>query len=397
MRKKTVFLTTIIILAFLAIPAYAFSQQQQSPGIRKLIIFHSPTCHKCQEVKNELIPEIQKTFKDKLEIEYRDISDIENYKLLLSLQEKYKVKIENVWPVFYFQGKFLNAKGDIKRNLKEMIVRSIDAPFLEKYGLPVIDLFSHFKTLTLMVVIIGGLIDGINPCAFTVIVFFISFLALQGYKKRELIVIGLCFIFSVFLTYFLIGFGLFEIFYRLGNFWFIRRIFNFSIGIFCIILGVLAIYDFFKFKRTKKTEGLILQLPALIKNQIHYIIGLHYRKTKESQVKQRVLQTHVFGLVMSALIIGLLVSILEGVCTGQTYIPIITFVRVKTYLRLQAIGYLLLYNLMFIVPLLIIFFFALLGVTSDEFSKFLKKHLLTIKILMAILFFSLGILLIWRT
>jgi cytochrome c biogenesis protein CcdA len=100
---------------------------------------------------------------------------------------------------------------------------------------------------------------------------------------------------------------------------------------------------------------------------------------------------------MSALIIGLLVSILEGVCTGQTYIPIITFVRVKTYLRLQAIGYLLLYNLMFIVPLLIIFFFALLGVTSDEFSKFLKKHLLTIKILMAILFFSLGILLIWRT
>jgi len=71
MRKKTVFLTTIIILAFLAIPAYAFSQQQQSPGIRKLIIFHSPTCHKCQEVKNELIPEIQKTFKDKLEIESR--------------------------------------------------------------------------------------------------------------------------------------------------------------------------------------------------------------------------------------------------------------------------------------------------------------------------------------
>jgi threonine/homoserine/homoserine lactone efflux protein len=51
---------------------------------------------------------------------------------------------------------------------------------------------------------------------------------------------------------------------------------------------------------------------------------------------------------------------------------------------------------MFIVPLLIIFLFALLGVTSEQFSKFLKKHLLMIKILMAALFFALGIFLIWR-
>lgn len=43
-----------------------------------------------------------------------------------------------------------------------------------------------------------------------------------------------------------------------------------------------------------------------------------------------------------------------------------------------------------------IFIFVLLGATSAQFSGFLKKNILTIKILMAILFLSLGVFLIWR-
>lgn len=370
--------------------------QGYSQDIRKLIVFYSPSCHKCIQVKNEIMPEIEKEFKDKIKVEYRDIAYKENYALLLSLEEKYKVKMKNVWPVFYFEGYFLNAEGQVKDRLKIIITKALNVPLQDKRGLPVIDLISHFKALTPFVVISGGLIDGINPCAFTVIVFFISFLALQGYRKRELVVIGLFFIFAVFLTYFLLGFGLFEFLYRLESFWIIRRIFNFSLGIFCIILGILAIYDFLKFKKTQKTEGLALQLPAAVKNQIHRVIGLHYRKTKGSQLEHRPLQKNILRLVSSALITGFLVSILEAVCTGQMYIPIITFVREKTYLKLQAVGYLLLYNIMFIVPLLVIFSFALLGVSSEQFSRFLKKNLLTVKILMAILFFGLGVFLVWR-
>jgi len=96
------------------------------------------------------------------------------------------------------------------------------------------------------------------------------------------------------------------------------------------------------------------------------------------------------------LITGFLVSLLEAVCTGQTYLPTITFILKTTTLKLHALAYLVIYNLMFVVPLFIIFIFALLGITSGQFSNFLKKHLLLIKLLMAILFFGLGIFLIWR-
>jgi cytochrome c biogenesis protein CcdA len=50
---------------------------------------------------------------------------------------------------------------------------------------------------------------------------------------------------------------------------------------------------------------------------------------------------------------------------------------------------------MFVIPLLVIFFLALFGTTSAQFLAFLKKNLGLIKIFMAVLFFSLGIFLIW--
>jgi hypothetical protein len=298
-------------------------------------------------------------------------------------------------PVFYLTGNFINGEKDIGSSWKEFINRGLRAFTKTKPEvLPSVDLVSRFKSFTPLVIIGAGFVDGINPCAFTVIVFFISFLALQGYRKRELIAIGLCFIFSVFMTYLLIGLGIFSFFYRMSHFWLLAKIINYSIGTFCIALGFFAVYDFLKFKKTGETAGLALQLPKAVKNQIHKVIGIHYRvnKSTESITHRRPL----FKLIMSALITGFLVSLLEAVCTGQTYLPTITFILKTTSLKLQALEYLLLYNFMFVVPLLAIFILALFGVTSGQFSQFLKKHLLAIKVLMAVSFFGFGIYLILR-
>lgn len=383
-----IFITSVI-------PFFAYSQED-SAGSPTLIVFYSPNCHKCIWAKSKLLPDIEKEFKGQIDIEYRDITDIENYKLLLSLQEKFNVKIKNIFPVFFLEGNFLTGRARLDRELKNFVVKSLKKPGGRKEYLPQVDLIAHFKTFQPLAITSAGLIDGINPCAFTVIVFFISFLALQGYRKRELIIIGLSFIFAVFLTYLFIGLGIFSFLYRLKGFWLPIKIFNFSVGIASVILGILCIYDFFKFRKTKETEGLILQLPKGIKQQIHKIIGMHYRVTGSRRSEPQGVRRRIFKLSLSALITGFLVSILEAVCTGQVYLPTIAFVLKTTPLKLEALLYLLLYNFMFIVPLLIIFFFALLGVSSERFSKVLRRHLGKVKILMAFLFFGLGIFLLWK-
>lgn len=389
--KTPLALISLFISLIFFSPLAAVAPQDKTPV---LIEFYSANCHKCLGVKQEFLPLIEEKFKSRIKINSLDIGNIENYKLLLSLKSKYKSRLNFTMPVFFLEGNFLNGQRITRDSLTRFIETSLSNPRKETGGLPAVNLISYFYSFAPLVVLSAGLIDGINPCAFTVIVFFISFLALQGYKKRELIFVGSTFIFAVFLTYILIGLGFFGFFYRLSSFWLVSKIVNLIIGIFSVILGILAVYDFIKFKKTNDTEGLILQLPRSIKNQIHRVVGLYYRKDRQKDESGH--GKALFTLIASAFISGFLVSLLEAACTGQTYLPAISFILKASELKLEAFGYLVAYNLMFIFPLAVIFIFGLLGVTSGQFSKFLKNNLAAVKILMAGLYLALGIFLIWR-
>lgn len=389
MKMRKVIFSIISILIVLAGFSSGYAQGSRSA----LIVFHSLTCHRCIEIKNEVMPDIENKFKDKISIEYRDINKGENFKFLLALREKYKSDVEMTWPLFFLWGHFLNGKEVTKVRLTQFINESLVNPIYAAGELPEVDLAERFKNFKVLAIIGAALLDGINPCAFTVIVFFISFLALQGYKKRELIIVGLSFIFAIFLTYVLIGVGIFLFLYSISGVWLAAKIFNFAVGILSFALGVLCFYDAFKYKTTRDIEGLILQLPRTVKNKIHQIIGLHYRTPHVSETP--VAKKYTFTLFLSALTTGFLVSILEFVCTGQVYLPTITAVLKITHLRYPAFSYLLLYNFLFIVPLFAIFLLALFGATSEDFTKFLRKHLLLVKLSMAVLFFFLGAYVIW--
>jgi len=390
MFKPKFFLISAVLL-FLLLGSTAFSSQE-SLELPALTVFHSPTCHSCVKIKNEVMPKIEEKFKGRIQITYLDLSDIESYRLLISLEEKYSPQKKPSLPVFYMAGKILSGSKASENSLGVFIEEGLKRPFQEE-RLTEVDLPSRFKNFKFLVVLAAGLIDGINPCAFTVIVFFMSYLALQGLRKKELAIVGASFILALFITYILLGLGLFTFLYQIKGFWLVSKIINLAIGVLSIILGFFAVYDYLQFRRTKDTEGLKLQLPKTIKNQIHKIIGKQYRNTGE---KTGAYPKHFFGLVTGTFITGFLVTILEAVCTGQTYLPTISFILKTTPLKLQATLYLFIYNLMFVLPLVIIFVLALLGATSGEFAKFLKKHLLTVKALMAILFFALGIFIIWR-
>jgi len=393
--KSRIFLILLFIFTLtfnLVSLSYSKENTSNSPV---LIVFYSPGCHSCIHIKNEIMPAIELKFKGKIDVEYRDIDNIENYKLMLSLEEKYHAKVNNSLPVFFFEGHFLNGQGNVKNNLV-LFLRTTPMVITDagKEALPKVDLAKRFQRFTPFALIAVGLIDGINPCAVTVIVFFMSFLSLQGYRKREIIVIGLIFIGSVYLTYVLIGLGIFQALYSLQGFWLLTRIINITVGCISILFSIYALYDFIQYRKNKSTDDMLLSLPQSIKNQIHKVIGAQYRthnRTKEPGFKK-----HLIGLAVSALITGFLVSVLEAVCVAKIYLPTIIFVLKTTSFKLKALIYLLLYNLLFVVPLLVIFGFALAGTASERFQKILKGHLGTIKILMGIMFLGLGIFLILR-
>lgn len=353
----------------------------------KLVYFYTPSCHKCMEVKGTVLPVVEKRFGKNLIIEYRDVGEPDNYRLLFSLKKDTATDEKSVFPVLYAGGKFLD-KRDEPKLTPDGITAFLEDAFGRKEApvniAPVSDIEEHFRTLKIPAIIFAGLIDGFNPCAFTVMVFFVSFLFAQGYDRRSIAITGSSFIFSVFVTYVLVGLGIFGSLYMLKGFKTASKLAGIGVGIFSIALGLVSAYDAFKFRREGTGDGMILKLPKYVKDRIHKTIGDGYRKGHGGGVGR------FATLTATALSVGFLVSVLESVCTGQLYLPAIVFMIKTAAHKATAILYLLLYNGAFILPLLAVFVLAMAGASSQVFSRFMNRHLFLIKVLMACLFISLG-------
>ncbi|UCC95635.1 MAG: hypothetical protein JSW40_02515 [Candidatus Omnitrophota bacterium] len=373
----------VILLCFLCILLFSCLYAHSKPTA---ILFYSPRCKSCLDVKKEFLGVMKEKYKDKLE--WREIDTTaspENLSLLLSLNKRLRGDKKALIPSVAIGNFLLVGKKQIQGELETAITVSLDTeahPF-SFLKVDIIDVFAKISVLTVMG---SGLIDGVNPCAFAVIVFFVSFLAVYGYRKREIIYVGSSYCTAVFLTYFLIGLGLFNFLYSLSHIYIFIKLFYYFVALFCFILCGLALYDYFKFKKTGESEELMLQLPKFLKKRINIVIGSQLRQKQERGAPD---------LIISSFIVGFFVSLLEGVCTGQVYLPTIVFILKNTSLKLKAFFYLLLYNLMFILPLVIIFILSLVGLRSQAFNNFLKRRLGAIKILMALLFLGLGLLILF--
>ena len=370
MRKIIPFL--LILLIF---PISSFAQKKVTATF-----FYSSHCKICHEVKKEVLPRIEEKYKQSLIWQELNTStDEDSLKLLMSLCEQFNQKRALV-PSIIVGDIFLVGEREIKKGLDPAIQKA-----LEKEKSPIAflktDLVDFFKKFSVFTVMGNGLIDGINPCAFAVIIFFMSFLAVYGYKKREIIYVGTFYCLAVFTAYLLIGLGFFNFLYSLEKIYLAIKGFYYFIAFFCFLMGIAALYDYFRFKKTGQAGEAILQLPKFLKKKINIVIGSRMREKKGG----------AWSLCFSSFVVGFLVSLLEAVCTGQVYLPTIVFILKNTDLKLKAATYLILYNFMFILPLIVIFLLSLAGVNSAKFNDFLKKNLGRIKILMALVFFCLGI------
>ena len=248
----------------------------------------------------------------------------------------------------------------------------------------------RFKSFSWLTVITAGLIDGVNPCAFTVLVFFVSFLAFAGYNRRQTVILGSFFILSVFLTYLAIGLGLFEVLRRLAVFNYVANIIYIIVAALALILGFISLYDWWIFRKTKDPEKIKLKLPGIIKKKIQATI-----RDKTDGSSEKLKSRTIYKLILTALSCGFIVSLLESVCTGQLYVPTIVYILKLPELRIKAWFYLVIYNLMFVVPLVILFMFALWGVTSQGFAKVARLHLAKVKLITALVFFALAVFLLF--
>jgi cytochrome c biogenesis protein CcdA len=229
----------------------------------------------------------------------------------------------------------------------------------------------QYHGLRALGVIGAGLGDGINPCAFAVIVFFISYMAFAGKSRTEMLRAGLLYTAAVFVTYLAIGLGLYGL---LGAIARPDSIANMLLNI--VMAGVtllgclLSIMDGIRVAQGE-VDKVTLKLPEKAKGRIRRLMTE---------------QTRAGLTAVGALGLGAVVAIFEFPCTGQIYLPIVQALRELEGEFLTAGAWLLLYNLCFIAPLVAVFFLLMLGVSSEALAAFYRRHLALAKFITAALF-----------
>jgi cytochrome c biogenesis protein CcdA len=240
-------------------------------------------------------------------------------------------------------------------------------------------LVERFESFGLFTVLGAGLIDGLNPCAFATLVFFISYMTFTGRKGRDVLFVGAAFALGVFLTYLLVGVGLLKVVQSLGFFTALGRWVYLVTMLLCTILAILTFRDCLT-ARSGQASEMTLKLPAGLKRRIHQVIRENAR---------------VRAFVGIAFVTGFVISLIELACTGQVYLPTIMFVLSVPEMAAQAFLYLLLYCLAFIIPLVVVFLVSSFGTTSQQLGLFVMRRTAAIKALTGLVFVGLALWMTW--
>jgi cytochrome c-type biogenesis protein len=183
-------------------------------------------------------------------------------------------------------------------------------------------------SLFLPLVIVAALIDSINPCAFSILLVTIAFLFSIGKLRRNILAIGGTYIFGIFLVYLLIGLGVLRALHLFG----VPNFMGMIGAVFLVIFGLINVF-----------EVLIPKFPSILKIP-------HSAHGKMAKYIENASLPTAFAL-------GALVGICEFPCTGGPYLMILGLLHDgATFFK--GFNYLLLYNLIFVLPLVIILMIA---------------------------------------
>lgn len=207
--------------------------------------------------------------------------------------------------------------------------------------------------LTIGIIITAAALDSINPCVFGVLIFLIAFMTRIFKNKQKMLLFGLLYTGVVYATYLLLGFGILRISVSTG----FSNTFYWIGALVAIIAGLLEIKDYFWYGK-----GFSLQI----------IPGGADRIKMYTKKMEKLEKSHPLLLMITTAALGVFVVLVELPCTGAPYLAILALLSKGAVAA--AVPLLLLYNLIFILPLFFIIGVAYFGTSSQRLESWRKEH-----------------------
>ncbi len=348
-------------------------------GIVYINFFFSPNCKKCEEV-SRLINFLETKFSNRLKINQFDLQQQKNYELLCVFEDFLDIRKNSPLAVFIGSNSFYGAKtilSGLENAVKEGILSGGVEDWQPSTKVSAKKLVNkRFESFTLAIVLAAGLADGINPCAFATLILFVSMLAVYRRSARDIMVTAIVFALGVMVTYTLLGIFLFSAINFAERLIWLKTGIYIIFGVVCFVLAILSGWDVWQSLYGGKEKKFLLKLPDNFRKRIHDTFHKH--------AGRKMMYTGIFSA-------GVIVSLLESVCTGQLYVPTLALMAGNSPTRLRAIILLVLYNIMFIIPLLVLAGIVAFGARTSFLINVFEKYATVGRIIQTVIFLIIGI------
>ncbi len=221
----------------------------------------------------------------------------------------------------------------------------------------------EITNLTIPILVGAAIIDSINPCAFGVLIFLLAYLIKNFHSRKLVLIHGLTYISAVFITYLIAGLLLLPVISQLGK---ISMWAYVGIGIILIIFGLLEIKDFFFYGKG----------PSL---------GISSSAGRRIEMITR----HITGKLSTSFFLGVFVALVELPCTGAVYLGVLALVSL-TGLTINNFLLLVIYNLLFVLPLVVILLLIYRGGQTEKFEEWREKYRGYMRLAIGLLLIVLG-------
>lgn len=220
--------------------------------------------------------------------------------------------------------------------------------------------------LTFPILVGGALLDSMTPCVIGVLILLMTVLMRQK-DKRILVRNGLIYVSAVYLTYFIAGVTLLKIFTLTRETVTIANYFYLGLGGLIGFFGLLEVKDFFWYGRWVSL-GIF---PRFISTMEGYV-----ERTGQSPI--------------AAFLFGIFVTLIELPCTGAPYLAVLTLMSFMAFSK--ALPLLVVYNLVFVLPLIFIISLAYVGVRVKKIEKWRRVNRRGIRLFIGVFLLALSIL-----
>ena len=214
----------------------------------------------------------------------------------------------------------------------------------------------------------AALANGLNPCGIGMTITFLGYLLVFGGKskdKKSLLKIGAAYVLAVFLTYLFAGLIFYGLVYYMQRWW-LAGIFKYVLGALIFAAGVIQLKDVF--------------FPHL---PIHLKMGMGgFRKLNELMGR---------ASIPIAFLIGFLTTAFSTPCMMPLYVGTTAVIARSGLPMVAVLGYFLYYNLIFILPMIVVWTVMVAGKEVVEMKEMEHKYGKWMRLLMGLFMVGVGV------